>query len=365
MSNATPIRAGFVAAGSRSVSHMAALTHLENVTVAGITELDPARAATAVARANDRRAPGSDPIQPQVFDNVQAMMDATDCNVIYLCLPPYAHGKIDHEVIDLGLPVMFEKPVAVDISVANEIAAHVAEAGIVNAAGYQKRYGAPVQAAKARLEGLPIGMAVAIRLSDLPSQPWWRVQAQSGGMLVEQHTHAVDLMRLLVGEIETVYAVGGIIFSQDVPNLDVFDMNAATVRFAGGIPGIIGNSCAAPEGAAVFPPHLVHVVAQGLTVSVNQSKATFRTQDQVEEVLPTEPDDLLLNRAFIAAARRGNQGGNQGGNQNGNQGSDQSNKQAGILSDFADATRTLAVTLACQRSAETGQPIHLADFVAV
>ncbi|MCC6168772.1 MAG: Gfo/Idh/MocA family oxidoreductase [Caldilineaceae bacterium] len=345
MSNATPIRAGFVAAGNRSVSHMAALTHLENIAVAGITELDPARAAAAVARANERRAPGSDPIQPKVFDNVQAMMDATGCNVLYLCLPPYAHGKLDHQIIDMGLPVMFEKPVAVEMGVANEIAAHVAESGIVNAAGYQKRYGAPVQAAKTRLAGLPIGMAIAIRLSGLPGQPWWRVQAQSGGMLVEQHTHAVDLMRLLVGEIESAYAVGGTFFLKETPHLDIFDMNAATVRFAGGIPGIIGNSCAAPEGAPVFPPHLVHVVAKGMTVSVNQSKATFRTQEGEEEVLPTEDDDLPMNRAFIAAARRGD--------------------QEGILSDFADATRTLAVTLACQRSAETGRPVQLAEFMAV
>lgn len=344
MSNATPIRAGFVAAGNRSVSHMRALSHLENVTVAGITELDPARAEAAVARANERRADGSDPLQPKVFDNVQAMLDATDCNVLYLCLPPYAHGKLDHQIIDMGLPVMFEKPVAVEMSVANEIAAHVVEAGIVNAAGYQKRYGTPVQTAKERLAGLPIGMAVAIRLSGLPGQPWWRVQAQSGGMLVEQHTHAVDLMRLLVGEIESAYAVGGTFFSQDVPNLDIFDMNAATLRFAGGIPGIIGNSCAAPEGAAVFPPHLVHVVAKGLTVSVNQSKATFRTQDDVEEVLPIEDDDLAMNRAFINAARQGS--------------------QEGILSDFVDATRTLAVTLACQRSGETGEPIQLAELMA-
>lgn len=338
-----PIRAGFIGAGARAVAHMTALTYLENVAVVGITELDPARAVVAVDRANTYRNPAGEPITPRVFDNIQEMMEAADCNVLYLCLPPYVHGALDHQVIDFGVPVMFEKPVAVRMEIANEIAAHVDEAGIVNAVGYQKRYGKPVQAAKSRLAGLPIGMAIAIRLSGLPSQPWWRVQAQSGGMLVEQHTHAVDLMRFLVGEIETVYAVGGTFFSQHVPNLDIFDMNAVTVRFAGGIPGIVGNSCAAPEGATVFPPHLVHVVAQGMTVSVNQSKATFRTLAGEEEVWPGEDDDLLLNRAFITAARQG--------------------KQEGILSDFADGARTLAVTLACQYSAERGMPVDVNEFM--
>jgi myo-inositol 2-dehydrogenase / D-chiro-inositol 1-dehydrogenase len=50
-----------------------------------------------------------------------------------------------------------------------------------------------------------------------------------------------------------------------------------------------------------------------------------------------------MNKAFIEAARTGHQGA--------------------ILSDFADATRTLAVTLACQRSAEQGTPILLAEFM--
>jgi predicted dehydrogenase len=228
----------------------------------------------------------------------------------------------------------------------NEVADHIRARGSVNAAGYQKRYSTAVQEPARLLQSGAIGMVISIRLSGLPQQPWWRVQHQSGGMLVEQHTHAVDLMRFLCGEIESVYAVGSNQLSQDVPNLTIYDMNACTVRFANGAPGIIGNSCAAPAGAPVFPPHLVHVVAREVVLSVNDSKTVIRRQGQEpEEVLPQEDDDLVMNRTFIEAARQG--------------------RQAGILSDYADAARTLAVTLACQRSAETGQPIALADFMTL
>jgi predicted dehydrogenase len=251
---------------------------------------------------------------------------------------------LDHQLIDLNKPMFFEKPVAVDMGIANEIAAHVKAQGIVNAAGYQKRYSSAVQEAKALLQGVPIGMAVSIRLSNLPGQPWWRVQAQSGGMLVEQHTHAVDLMRLLCGEVESAYAVGNTMFLQDTPNLDIFDMNACTLRFASGAPGIVGNSCASPEGATVFPPHLVHVVAKGMVLSVNDKKSVVRHADgRTQEFTRQVDDNYLLNKAFIEAARAGNQGA--------------------ILSDYADAARTLAVTLACQRSAERGEPINLAEFM--
>src|SRR5690606_19835941 len=61
------IRAAFIGAGARSVGHMRALTYLPDVQVAAVAELDEARAQAAQERANERRAPGSDPIQAKVY----------------------------------------------------------------------------------------------------------------------------------------------------------------------------------------------------------------------------------------------------------------------------------------------------------
>ncbi|MEZ4866469.1 MAG: Gfo/Idh/MocA family oxidoreductase [Caldilineaceae bacterium] len=330
-----------IGAGQRSVSHMAALTHIPDVEVVALADLEPDRAEAAQQRANERRAPDSPPLAAPIYTDYRQMLDAAAPDCVYLCLPPFVHGQIDHDLIDYGKPILFEKPVAVTMSVANEIADHLRQTSLINAAGYQKRYSAAVQTPKAMLADQTIGMVISIRLSNLPGQPWWRVQAQSGGMLVEQHTHAVDLMRYLCGEIESVYAVGGTRLLNGTPNLDIFDVNACTVRFANGAPGIIGNSCAAPAGAPIFPPHLVHVVARDMVLSVNDGKSVIRRvgQDE-EEILPTANDNLLMNQAFIQAVRSG--------------------QADGILSDYGDALQTLAVTLACQQSAETGQPVSLA-----
>jgi len=333
-------RVAFIGAGQRSVGHMTALTQIPDVEVVALADLDTARAQAAQAKANERRAPASAPINATVFADYRAMLDQITPDCVYLCLPPFVHGQLDHDLIDYGKPIFFEKPVALDMTVADEITAHLRDKGLINAAGYQKRYSSAVRTPKAMLAGQPIGMAIAIRLSGLPGTPWWRVQSKSGGMLTEQHTHAVDLMRFLCGEIETVYAVGSNQLSQDVPNLDIFDMNACTVRFANGAPGIIGNSCAAPAGAALYPPHRVQVVTAGMVLNVNESGSEIHRAGQpVEAILPDADDGDLMNRAFIDAVRSGD--------------------PSPILSDFADAARTLAVTVACQRSAETGQPIHL------
>lgn len=338
-------KVAFIGAGNRSISHMTSLTHVPGVETVGIADLDETRARSSQEKANERRATDAAPIDASLFTDFRTMIDAVAPDCLYLCLPPFVHGQLDHDLIDYGLPILFEKPVAVEMSVANEIAAHVAEKKIINAVGYQKRYSSAVTDAKALLADQPMAMAVSIRLSGLPGQPWWRVQAQSGGMLVEQHTHAVDLMRFVCGEIEEVYAVGSTQLLNDTPNLDIFDVNACTVRFANGAPGIIGNSCAAPAGAAIFPPHLVHVVSSAMVVTVNDAKTTVRRNDQpnVEELLPAEDDNLVMNRTFIEAVRSGD--------------------SSKILCDFEDGARTFAVTLACQRSAEQRQPITIERFV--
>ena len=81
-------------------------------------------------------------------------------------------------------------------------------------------------------------------------------------------------------------------------------------------------------------------------MTVNDGKTTVHRngQEEVEEILPKEKGDLPMNRAFVEAMLSGD--------------------QSGILCDYADAARTFAVTMACQKSAEQGQPIDLEVFMA-
>lgn len=341
----TMTRVAFVGAGSRSVSHLVALTRIPDVEIVGLTDINEQACYAAQERANSRRSPDSKPIGAAMFTNLQRMVERVDPDCLYLCVPPFVHAEIDHQAIEVGKPLFFEKPIAAELSVAKEIAAHLQERGLINAVGYQKRYSPAVERAVELLKGETIGMAITIRMAGLPDTPWWRVQAKSGGMLIEQHTHAVDMMRLLCGEIESVYAVGNTMLLGDAPNLDIFDVNACTVRFTNGAPGIIANSCAAPEGADLFPGHLVHVVTREMMLSVTTSKTTIRRPDaEPEEIQGSRDNDdtYLLNRDFIESVQQGVQR---------------------VRSDYTDALRTFAVTYACQRSAETRQMVEMKDLM--
>jgi predicted dehydrogenase len=324
---------------------MVALTHIPGVEIVGLADINEQACYAAQEQANSHRSPDAKPIEAAIFTDYRKMAERVDPDCLYLCVPPFAHAEIAHQAIELGKPLFFEKPIATELSVAKEIAAHLRESGLINAVGYQKRYSLAVERAVELLKGAKIGMAITIRFSGLPDTPWWRVQSKSGGMLIEQHTHAVDMMRLLCGEIETVYAVANTLLLTEAPGLDIFDVNACTVRFANGAPGIIGNSCAIPQGNDLFPSHQVHVATETMLLSVSTSKTTIRRPGVGPEEIPGSRDDddtYLLNRDFIEAVQTGVQR---------------------VRSDYEEALRTFAVTYACQRSAEIRQVIELKDLM--
>jgi myo-inositol 2-dehydrogenase / D-chiro-inositol 1-dehydrogenase len=344
------VRLGFVGAGGRTVRELLDLVHVPEANIAALCDVDLARCEQAVERVQSRTAEGGDSaamqragdMRPDVYPDFRKMLEGTELDAVYVSLPPFAHGEIEHAILDAKKALFIEKPVAIDMGTAREIAAHAKEAGVITAVGYQSRYSTAVQAARKLLKGVPIGVALAVRFGGLPGTAWWKVQDRSGGMLVEQHTHGVDLMRYLVGEPESVFAFGNTQLLKDVPGLDIYDVNSATVKFAGGAVGSIVNSCALQPGQGQ-PQNLtgsVHILAKGMTVQASAGSLVVNRPDKQREEITADGDpNLLMNKAFVEALRTGD--------------------RSLILSDYEDGMKTFELTYACQLSAERGTPITI------
>jgi myo-inositol 2-dehydrogenase/D-chiro-inositol 1-dehydrogenase len=344
------VRLGFVGAGGRTVRELLDLVQVPDAEIAALCDIDQARCEQAIERVQSRTAQSGNAeaieraaaLNPKTYDDVRRLLDGADVDAVYVSLPPFAHGPIEHAILDAKKHLIVEKPVAIDMNTAREIAAHAREAGVITAVAYQSRYSTAVQAARKVLEGVPVGLAIAIRMGGLPGTAWWRVQSRSGGMLIEQHTHGVDLMRYLVGEAESVFAYGNTKLLTDVPDLDIFDVNSVTVRFANGAVGSIVNTCALQPGQG-SPPNVsgaIHIVAKNMTVMASASSLTvMRPERQQEEVKAEGDPNLEMNRAFVRAIQTGD--------------------RSLIRSDYDDGMRTFELTYACQLSAERGHPITI------
>lgn len=344
------VQVGFVGAGGRTVREMVDLVRMPDVEIAALCDIAPGRCDEAVRHINDRvasgaltAAPGRAPIAPKTFTDVRAMLDSVEVDAVYVSLPPFAHGDIDHAIIEAGKAIFVEKPVALKMSVARDIDAHIKESDVVSSVGYQSRYSTAIAKARELLDGVPVGLVIAIRLGGVPGTPWWRVQSRSGGMLIEQHTHGVDLCRYLAGEVESVCAFAHTALLNDVPQLDIADVNSVAVRYAGGAVGSIVNSCALArgQGAPANVAGSIHIIARGLTVTASARNLIVLRPEGAREEYPAEGDaNMRMNEAFIHAVATGD--------------------RSGIRSDYADGMRSFEVTYAANLSAERGgEVIHI------
>ena len=75
-------------------------------------------------------------------------------------------------------------------------------------------------------------------LGGFPGVSWWRKIEESGGQLVKQTTHVVDLARYLMGEITSVTCVAALReMNKTYPDATAPDVMALTVTFESGAIG--------------------------------------------------------------------------------------------------------------------------------
>jgi predicted dehydrogenase len=249
------LRVGFIGAGGIAGRHLGNLMGFEDVKVTALADPAEERAREAAERCGGK-----------AYGDYRAMLDAETPDALYICVPPFAHGTPELDCIERGIPFFVEKPLAVTLETAEEIARGVAEKGLVTAVGYHWRYLDTTERAQEMLSRNPARLALGYWLDATPPPAWWRKEEQSGGQMVEQTTHVFDLARVLVGEVDSVYAVGGKFERPDFPDSDVYDVSAATLRFESGAVGTFASTC------ILRWPHRVglHLFSEGMAIELSE-----------------------------------------------------------------------------------------------
>ncbi len=161
----------------------------------------------------------------EAFVDLDRMIGATAPDLLIATLPPFARdGEIEHAA-SRGIHLLVEKPIALEMAAADRMVAAVEAAGVVAAIGFMYRFGDAVRRWREHDTGTVAMYAGAYHCNALHA-PWWREEARSGGQILEQAIHQIDLIRHLVGEPDTVTARRSNLFHQDVPGYDVEDMSA-------------------------------------------------------------------------------------------------------------------------------------------
>jgi len=230
------------------------------------------------------------------YPDADALLDAETVDAAYVCVPPFAHGAPERAVLARRLPLFVEKPLAADRQTAAELVPLVRAAGVVTGTGYHWRCLDTVQKAGELLASAPARLVAGAWLDKVPPPPWWPHRDRSGGQVVEQLTHVIDLARLLVGEVDAVWGAGS--RAPDSPG-DADDATAVAARFASGAVGTFTASSLLPGKRRAA---LETVSAGGLRLEVSERELVIeRPGAEPEVVTPAVDGHEAVDREFLEA----------------------------------------------------------------
>ncbi|MDA1191530.1 MAG: Gfo/Idh/MocA family oxidoreductase [Candidatus Poribacteria bacterium] len=147
--------------------------------------------------------------------DAQELIDHPDIDVIHVCTPNDTHLKYAVAALNAGKHVYCEKPLARTLDEAIEMASVAEGSGRTHQLAFQYRFVPALIEAKRLIEGGLLGDPLSFRVNYLhsgyvdPNRPLsWRTDAakSGGGALHDLGSHAVDLLRHLLGDVKRVSA---------------------------------------------------------------------------------------------------------------------------------------------------------------
>ncbi len=222
-------RTAILGCGHFARKHAAHLKAIEAVNLVGFCDKDGERATNY----NLEFAQG----EARIFTEYEEMFPTMDLDLVYICLPPFAHGNEVQLACEHGVNILIEKPITLDMKQANSMAKHVHESGVKCQVGFMYRFGKAalefrryLQETKPDPKGLMIGQYACNSLHS----NWWRRRDHSGGQLVEQVIHLLDMSRYFFGEPVKVYSVQDNLFHSDIESYTIEDVSTTVIQFETG-----------------------------------------------------------------------------------------------------------------------------------
>jgi len=326
------LRTAFIGCGGFARRHAAILSKLDDIQLVGFCNRGLAKAEAF----NQEYAGG----RAKTYTDYEVMFAELELDLVYICLPPHAHGREVELACAHGVHFLIEKPIALSLELAESMAAQVQASGVKSQVGFMYRFGEAARQLKQRLpNGEQAGFMVARYACNSLHRPWWRDQSLSGGQLVEQAIHLLDLTRYFLGEPTQVFSMQGNLFHSQVEGYTSDDASGTVIQFASrGLAVLAATNGAIPNRW----DYDWRVMLKGLTADFSDANTavfhdTSGAEPKAEKV--TSSQDLYLAETLdLLAAIRDNRA---------------------ALVPIEEGVRTLQLALAAQQSADQNAPVSL------
>ncbi len=331
----TPLTIALVGAGQMGRLHARVVGECD-ATVLGAV-VDPAPEAARLAWAG----------RAEHHATVQALLAGPKPDAAIVAVPTARHAEAALPLLEAGIPVLVEKPIAATLEEGEALVAAAAASGVALAVGHVERFNPAVRALAEKLAVAELGRVFQLhtrRLSPFPAR------VGDSGVALDLATHDLDLMCEIAGRPLRVSAE-----LDRRAHSDHEDVLVATLRFESGAIGLLETNWLTPTKVRQLSVTgergmlVVDYLEQHLTLYENaQERESWRTLDIFSGVTEGNVIRFAIPRveplraqleAFVAAV---------GG-------------EAPVAVTGADGLRALRLALAVVESGREGRTLELGE----
>jgi len=233
------VRFAIIGCGRIAYRHIEAIAQNPNAALIALCDLD-------LQRAQERNKDA----KVKIYQDYHQMLEKEDIDVVAIMTPSGMHAEHALEVMNrYHKHVLIEKPICLRVQDGEELIAAADRNKVHIFVVHQNRFNKAIQKVKSAIENKSFGKivlgTVRIRWSRGESyysrDPWRGKWAFDGGALTNQSIHHIDLLRWLVGEVESLSAIA----TTRLVNVEVEDTACVWLKFKNGALGAIEATTAA------------------------------------------------------------------------------------------------------------------------
>jgi len=131
---------------------------------------------------------------------------------VIAALPNNLHLEVTKEAANRGINLLLEKPIACNVSDAKKIKEIVEKSQIKFMVGHHRRFSKQINRAKEAVKNGTLGEIIGVNVIWAVKKPddyfkhSWRINKETGGILLINTIHDVDNLRYIIGDINMVQA---------------------------------------------------------------------------------------------------------------------------------------------------------------
>jgi predicted dehydrogenase len=215
------------------------------------------------------------------FYDTEKMLEKIHPDALIICTPPNTHRKLAEFTLNAGIHVLCEKPLALSVEDADAMVEAANRNKRVLMMASKFRYVRDVIQAKNIIESGILGEIILFEnefCARVDMKNRWNalIKVAGGGVLIDNGSHSVDIVRYLLGPINDLQAI----FGKRWQDIEVEDTCRLFVRCSDGIIGSIDLSWSIHKEN----PYFIHIYGTAGVLEVGWKTSRYRQSEKVDWV---------------------------------------------------------------------------------